>query len=137
MDDARASAQPIVVTAALIERDGHLLLARRRVDAPRGGLWEFPGGKVEPGESEREALARELDEELGITVSVGQATDTVRWSYPEVTIELRAYACEIVGGEPALNDHDEIRWVARAHLTDYPLCEADVPIATRLSRQDV
>ncbi|MFW5683731.1 MAG: (deoxy)nucleoside triphosphate pyrophosphohydrolase [Spirochaetota bacterium] len=125
--------QAIVVTAGLIERDGRYLVARKPPGGPRGGMWEFPGGKVEPGETDRAALARELGEELGVVVSVGRPADVVRWSYPDVSIELRAYECTLVRGEPAPGEHDAVRWVGPEALPDLPLCEADVPIARRIA----
>ncbi|MFW6356249.1 MAG: (deoxy)nucleoside triphosphate pyrophosphohydrolase [Spirochaetota bacterium] len=125
--------QAIVVTAGLIERDGRYLVARKPPGGPRGGMWEFPGGKVEPGETDRAALARELGEELGVVVSVGRPADVVRWSYPDVSIELRAYECTLVRGEPAPGEHDVVRWVRPEELLALPLCEADVPIARRIA----
>ena len=125
--------KPIVVTAAVIKEDGRYLVARRRPGGPRGGLWEFPGGKVEPGERDDEALRRELREELGIDVSVGQPTDTVHWVYPDLRIELRSYECRIVGGRPDAAEHEELRWVTPHELLELPLSEADVEVARRLA----
>jgi len=133
MGHGRVRAQPTVVAAAVVRNDGLVLIARRREEGPRGGLWEFPGGKVEPGETDARALARELEEELRVKVSVGQPVDTVVWTYPEIAIELRAYECAIVEGEPTPVEHEETRWVRPAELAGYAFCEADVPIAERLA----
>ncbi|MFW5684845.1 MAG: (deoxy)nucleoside triphosphate pyrophosphohydrolase [Spirochaetota bacterium] len=139
--------QAIEVTAAVITRtpdraagtdgDGgtEVLIALRRPGAPRGGLWEFPGGKVRPGESDEDALAREIREELGIVISVGRLTDTVRWTYPDVVIELRAYACTLRSGTPIALEHDEVRWVRVSDLGLYAFAGADVSIAERLGRE--
>ena len=136
MEHERVSAQPTVVAAAVIGRRGLVLIARRRENAPRGGLWEFPGGKVEAGETDAQALVRELDEELRIRVSVGRPVETVVWAYSEITIELRAYEC-VAAGEPTPVEHEEVRWVRPDELASYPFCEADVPIAKRVaSRAD-
>ena len=129
------SRQPVAVTAAIIRRGELVLVARRRADGARGGLWEFPGGKVEPGETDEAALARELNEELGIDACVGRPADTVTWEYPDVTIELRAYECEIVRGEPAPGEHEELAWLPAERLLELALAPADVPIATRLARR--
>lgn len=126
------SAQPVVVAAAVIERDGTFLLARRREGGPRGGLWEFPGGKVEPGESEADALRRELREELGVRVSVDRPVGESRWDYADVSIDLRSFACTIVDGSPTAIEHAELRWVTATEMLGLRLCEADVPIARSL-----
>jgi 8-oxo-dGTP diphosphatase len=133
MEHPGVNRQPIVVVAAVIERGGTVLLARRREGAPRGGLWEFPGGKVESDESDREALARELAEELGIDVVVAEPVGQVTHRYPDVTINLRAYACTIRSGEPKPVEHDECRWVGPTELESYPLSDADLPIARLLA----
>jgi len=135
MEQDSPDAQPLAVTAAIIEANGRVLIARRGEGGARGGRWEFPGGKVGKGESDVAALEREIREELGVTVSVGRLTDRVDWSYPDARIELRAYACSILAGEPTAIEHAEIRWVRPEDLTDYDLCEADVPIARRLSER--
>lgn len=118
-----------VVGAALV-RDGRVL-ASRRTEPPRlAGLWEFPGGKVEPGESDVQALVRELREELQVEAEVGErlGTDLLIGS----TAVLRVYLCRLLTGEPALVDHDEHRWLAVDELLDVPWIPVDLPLVERL-----
>lgn len=117
-----------VVGAALL-RDGRVL-ASRRTDPPRlAGLWEFPGGKVEAGETDQQALVRELAEELGLVAVVGERVG------PEVAIGetavLRVYFCT-AEGEPTLVDHDAHRWLAADQLDDVPWIEVDAPVVAAL-----
>ncbi|GAB4268413.1 MAG: hypothetical protein Kow0092_22200 [Deferrisomatales bacterium] len=125
---------PVPVVAAVIRDDrGRVLLARRLPGGPHGGRWEFPGGKVEPGESRTEALGREIREELGVEVRVGKEVARVEHRYPHLVVELIAYRCRIARGEPRAIQCAEWAWVEPARLLDYPLPEADVPIARRLA----
>jgi 8-oxo-dGTP diphosphatase len=115
----------VVVAAALI-RDGRVLAAHRR--SPSG--WEFPGGKVEPGESETAALVRECREELGVDVEVGAFVGS---SAISAGVELRLYLARVAAGEPtALADHDELRWVAPSELGALEWLPADRPLLTPL-----
>ena len=118
-----------MVGAALL-RDGHVL-ASRRTEPPRlAGLWEFPGGKVEDGESDDDALVRELREELRVEVEVG---DRLGDDLPlGATGVLRVYLCRLVSGEPALVDHDEHRWLGAQDLLDVPWIPADLPLVEQL-----
>ena len=114
-----------VVGAALL-RDGRVL-ASRRTEPPRlAGLWEFPGGKVEPGESDEQALVRELEEELQVSVEVGERLggDLLIGE----TAVLRVYLCTLLRGEPALVDHDAHRWLAADELLDVPWIPVDLPL---------
>ena len=122
----------IVVTAAVIERDGAVLLARRREGKAQAGYWEFPGGKLEPGESPEACLERELREELGIETRVGARVGTNVHRYETIEVELVAYRVTYLGGDFTLVDHDEIRWVPRAELLSMRLAPADVPLALLL-----
>jgi 8-oxo-dGTP diphosphatase len=122
-----------VVGAALLRDDPPRVLASRRVGPPHlAGLWEFPGGKVEAGESDQQALARELREELGIEVVVGDRLggDLMIGS----TAVLRVYLCRISTGEPVLVDHDEHRWLTAAELDDVPWIPVDLPLVADLRR---
>jgi 8-oxo-dGTP diphosphatase len=120
-----------VVGAALL-RDGppRVLASRRTAPERLAGLWEFPGGKVEPGETDEQALIRELREELGVEVSVG---DRLGGDLPiGETAVLRVYLCRIVSGELTLVDHDEHRWLTAAELDDVPWIEVDLPLVADL-----
>lgn len=116
---------PIQVTAAIIERDGEVLVARRPPGGRHPGSWEFPGGKVEPGESPRECLAREMEEEMGITVVVGEELARVRHLYPDLAIDLLAFRCEIEEGELADIGCDAHAWVDPGSLITYDLLPPD------------
>lgn len=119
------------MVAAVVERDGGFLLTLR----PRGthleGHWEFPGGKCEPGETHAEALAREMREELAVDARVGPLVHAVTHAYPERTVELHFYACELVG-EPTPMIGQKMRWVPRNELASLPFPEADADLITRL-----
>ncbi|MDP7421017.1 MAG: (deoxy)nucleoside triphosphate pyrophosphohydrolase [bacterium] len=120
------------VTAAIITQGDKILIARRRDGGRLGGFWEFPGGKIEPGETPEECLARELREEFEITVRVGYFVASSIYDYGDFTIELLGYETEYVSGTFKLNDHSEIRWVTAVELLDFELAPADIPIAKRL-----
>ncbi len=123
------------VVAAVVRRGRDLLITRRRDDAERGGLWEFPGGKVEPGEAEPEALRREIREELGCAVDVGALVLRHRHRYPDLEVELAFYACRLPAGEePRALGVAELTWAAEGTLAAYPFCEADVPVLGEIER---
>ncbi|MDW7709546.1 MAG: (deoxy)nucleoside triphosphate pyrophosphohydrolase [Deferrisomatales bacterium] len=121
-----------VVAAVLRDGRGRVLLARRPPGGPHGGLWELPGGKVEAGESSREAVARELREELGVVVAVGGEVGSVDHVYPHVAIRLTAYACTLVSGTPEPLQGQELAWVEPAGLLSRPMPAADRPLVRRL-----
>lgn len=123
-----------VVGAALLRTDDdgvRRVLASRRTEPPRlAGLWEFAGGKVEPGEDDVTALRRELLEELDVEVQVGERLGA---DLPiGATAVLRVYLCRLVAGEPALIDHDEHRWLAAGELDDVPWIPVDLPLVEQL-----
>lgn len=128
------SAEPILVTAGVLERDGRLLIARRRRGVLRGLLWELPGGKVAAGESPEACLERELYEELGIRVAVGEHVGTSLYRYPDRTVELLAYRVALREGEPTAFEHEELRWVTPRELRNFEFAEADLPIVGDLIR---
>jgi mutator protein MutT len=121
------------VVAAVIERDGKLLITRRREGGPLGGLWEFPGGKPDPGESDADALRRELREELDAAIRVGEPLETVEWSYPDMRVELHFFRCTLEGSVRAL-EGQQMAWVAPGDLPGYEFPPADAALVARLSR---
>jgi 8-oxo-dGTP diphosphatase len=116
---------------------GRILMSRRRADQDPPLLWEFPGGKVEPGEAPDVALAREIREELGCGVSVGRIHDVVFHAYPDFDVYLLVYPCVIVTGTPRAVEVAEIAWVEPARLPSLDLLPADYPLARRLAAEPV
>ena len=119
------------VAAAVIEADGRYLITRR-VKGHLEGFWEFPGGKVRPGETLPECLRREVREELGVEVSVGEKLETVTWHYPERTVVLHFFRCSPVGGEITPQEGQAFAWVAPDELERYPFPPADAALIRRL-----
>lgn len=115
----------IEVVAAMICREDRFLLCQRPAHKARGLLWEFPGGKVEAGETGPQALARECREELGVTLEVGAPLAAVEHDYPELTIRLTLYRASILAGEPAHLEHPRFAWVAAETAEAFALCPAD------------
>ena len=113
------------VAAAVIVREGRLLITQRRPDAPQGSLWEFPGGKRRPHESLTACLRRELKEELDIEVEVGERLDTAEHAYPDYAVRLHFYRCRLVAGTPTPLGCQAIRWVKPTGLGRYRFPEAD------------
>ena len=116
------------VTAAVIEKDGKILIARRRKGRTLGGRWEFPGGKIEPGETAEACLKRELKEEFEIESEIGKFIIANQFRYCLVPIELLAYRVKHLSGEFKVNEHEEIRWVLPSELSSYDFMPADDPI---------
>jgi 8-oxo-dGTP diphosphatase len=122
----------VIVGAAIIE-DGQVLACERSDPPEVAGKWEFPGGKVEPGESEEEALIRECEEELGVLIAVGaRVGDDVLLGHGRSV--LRVYLATLLKGQPAPLEHSEIRWLAKDELGDVPWLPADAPIVEALRR---
>ena len=128
-------AEPIVVAAAIIERQGQYLIARRRDDADLGGLWEFPGGKLHDGETLEACLHRELKEELGVEVEIIGPERVMSHTYDYGRVELHFFRCSLARGEPRTFDCQELRWVSPAELLNYSFPEANRPLIKMLSRQ--
>lgn len=117
------------MVAAVLRRGGRILVTRRHDHAERGGQWEFPGGKVEPGEGEAEALVREIREELDCGVSVGEVLARTTHRYPDLEVALAFFACTLeTGSEPRLVGAAAMEWVDPARLGTYDFCEADLPV---------
>jgi 8-oxo-dGTP diphosphatase len=121
-----------VVAAALFDRDGQVLIAQRPLGKPLAGRWEFPGGKVDAGESEREALSRELREELGIEVLAARPFMRLTHAYAERDVELSLWIVERFTGEPRPLDAQALKWVAPARLAAEDILEADQPFIEAL-----
>jgi len=124
----------IAVVCAVIADGNRFLACRRAPDQARGGFWEFPGGKVETDERPREALARELREELGIDVSVGREFGSNTHEYDDVTVSLSAYLCTARQKPASSTDHDEIRWVTAQEAAGLSWAPADVPLLEAYTR---
>ena len=123
----------VEVVAALIQDDqGRYLITRRRGGSHLAGMWEFPGGKREPGESLEEALRRELIEELSATFSVGEKVETVRWQYPERTVVLHFYRCRFESGTIEPLEQQAMEWVEPARLAELEFPPADRELIARL-----
>jgi 8-oxo-dGTP diphosphatase len=121
------------VTAAVIEKDGKILIAKRKQKDPLGGKWEFPGGKLESGETPEACLKRELREELGIETRVGEFLCSSRFVYRHIAIELLAYRTSYVSGEIRLHEHERVEWILPEELNDYDFSEADKPVVRKLA----
>jgi 8-oxo-dGTP diphosphatase len=122
----------ITVTAAIIEREGTILIARRKKGDRQADMWEFPGGKIEEGETPEVCLRRELQEEFGIDVVVGGLVGRSTHQYPHGEIDLLAYRVTHLSGDFQLHDHEEIRWVLPADLPSHDFSAADIPIVKLL-----
>jgi mutator protein MutT len=127
---------PVIdVAAALVFREGRLLITQRYADAHLGGLWEFPGGKREPEETFEACLARELREELGIEVVVGELIESLTHAYPDKTVHLRFFRCQWLAHEPRPLGCSALEWVSAGELKDYAFPAADARLLDLL-RQD-
>lgn len=127
-----------VVAAALIDADGRILMQRRPPGKAHAGLWEFPGGKIEPGETPERALVRELEEELGIAVTVADLAPLAFASVPAGarTLLLLLYVCERWGGAPQPLEADALTWRSPAALRDLAMPPADLPLVAALEARD-
>ncbi len=122
----------VEVVAALIWRGDRFLACQRPAHKARGLLWEFVGGKVEPGETKEEALVRECREELGVTVRVGEVFTELTHVYPDLTVRLTLFHAAIPEGEPQKLEHNDLRWITVGEMDDYPFCPADETILRKL-----
>ena len=119
------------VTAAIIRQDDKVLIARRK-DGRHAGKWEFPGGKVEPGEQPEDCLQRELQEEFGVVAAIGAFVAESVYEYDHGTIRLLAYEVDHVEGDMDPQDHDQIAWATPEDLLSYDLLPADIPLVQAL-----
>lgn len=122
----------IKVMAGVIRENDQVLITRRGPKENNAGGWEFPGGKIEAGETPQECLTRELKEELSIEVTVDKFCTEVNHDYGQMSIKLIAYYCTIIDGEIQISVHDKIKWVKINDLLEYDLLPADIPIAKKV-----
>lgn len=138
MDRSPETRRKLVVAALIANERGEVLITQRREDQPHPLAWEFPGGKVEPGEPPEAALARELAEELGVAVAVGRIWDVVFHAYPDSDVYLLFYRCALApGAAPRAVEVRALAWVPPPRLRDYAVLPADAPVVARLEREGV
>lgn len=125
----------VTVVAALIRKDSHFLICQRPPHKARGLLWEFPGGKVEAGETPKEALQRECREELDVEVLPGRLFICLTHDYPDLTVCLYLYEAEILEGAPKMLEHADMRWITPEEIPDFEFCPADVKILQKISTE--
>jgi len=125
------------VVAALIWQNDRFLICQRPANKARGLLWEFVGGKVEPGETMEQALIRECREELDITVRVGEAFTQVTHEYPNICIRLTLFHCTIANGIPRMLEHNDMKWIFPSQIPDFDFCPADVDILAKIQAEYV
>ena len=125
------------VVAALIWNGDRFLACQRPAHKARGLLWEFVGGKVEPGETKQQALIRECREELGVTVSVGDVFMQLRHEYPDLMVSLTLFHAVIITGEPQKLEHHDIRWITTDEIDQYDFCPADKDILEKLKQLQI
>ena len=123
------------VVAALIWQEERFLICQRPAHKARGLLWEFVGGKVEPGESRQAALVRECREELNVEISVGDVFMEVVHEYPDITVNLILYHAAIANGEVILLEHNDARYILPEEIPNYDFCPADTEILARIQRE--
>lgn len=127
------SSHSVHVVGAIVYRDGAVFAARRNPERSAGGLWEFPGGKVEADESPEQALAREIREELSVEINVGQEIDSSVSTVGDSQIELTCFGVTFNGPEPTSStDHDALAWIDVSQLGEYEWAPGDIPIIKRL-----
>ena len=123
------------VVAALIWDGDRFMICQRPAHKARGLLWEFVGGKVEPGETMEAALIRECREELAVELTVGALFMQVVHTYPDITVELSLFHASICSGEPQKLEHEDIQWITPAQIPNYDFCPADTEILNRIMKE--
>ncbi|HEX4349527.1 MAG TPA: 8-oxo-dGTP diphosphatase MutT [Verrucomicrobiae bacterium] len=129
---AIGNSQFIEVSAALIFRGGKLLITQRHAKAHLGGRWEFPGGKREAGESFEQCLVREIREELGVEIAVGELFEDISHTYPEKSVHLKFFLCKLITGEPQPLDCAAVKWIEKAGLDAHEFPAADARLLGKL-----
>lgn len=123
----------VEVVAALIWKNGKFMICQRPAHKARGLLWEFVGGKVEPGETKEQALVRECREELAVTVAVQEEFMSLVHEYPDITIHLTVFNAYIAEGVPQLLEHNDVRWIPPKEIKNYDFCPADKKILEKIA----
>jgi 8-oxo-dGTP diphosphatase len=123
------------VVAALIWQGDKFMICQRPAHKARGLLWEFVGGKVEPGETKEQALIRECREELAVTISVGDVFMDVTHEYPDLTVHLTLFNATIAEGEPRKLEHNDIQWITPSEIQNYEFCPADEEILKEITKR--
>lgn len=123
----------INVVAAVIFKDDKVFTTQRGYGEFKDG-WEFPGGKVEPGESPEDALRREIREELEVDVNVGDLIDTIEYDYPAFHLSMKCFACTIAGGSPHLLEHEAAKWLKSTQLGSVDWLPADVTLIPKIEK---
>jgi len=136
MSDTSETALPLLVTAAVIRRGRRVLITQRPHGRRDAGFWEFPGGKLHPGESPAEGLRREIREELGVEVTVGPLLETLHHCYEWGSVLLLFHECRLDSGTPKNLEVADHRWVRPQDLPRFPLLAADLPFARRLAGRE-
>jgi 8-oxo-dGTP diphosphatase len=124
--------QYVEVSAALIFRGGKLLITQRHAKSHLGGLWEFPGGKREAGETFEQCLVREIREELGVEIAVGTLFAEITHDYPEKSVRLKFFLCELLSGEPQPLDCAAVQWISQNELSHFEFPAADAQLLAQL-----
>ena len=122
----------VEVVAAVIQKDNKIFCAQRNLSKSMGGKWEFPGGKIETGETREEALVREIKEELDSEIKVDKYLMTVEHDYPTFHITMHAYLCTLVKGELTLKEHNDSVWLTKEDLLSLDWADADIPIVNKI-----
>lgn len=120
------------VVAALIWNGDKFMICQRPAHKTNALLWEFVGGKLEPGETKEEALVRECMEELGVTVSVGEEFFDIVHTYPDITVHLTLFNATITDGTPKLLEHNDLKWITPEEIPEYKFCPADDEILKKI-----
>ena len=124
--------KPIEVSAALIFRGGQLLITQRHANSHLGGRWEFPGGKREFGETFEQCLVREIREELGVKIAVGELFEEISHTYPEKSVHLKFFRCTLLSGEPQPLDCAAVKWIQKDGLDTHEFPAADARLLEKL-----
>jgi len=124
-----------VVAAVLINKENKIFCAQRKDAGELALKWEFPGGKIEPGESHKEALTREIEEELSTKITLTKFIMTIKHQYKTFHLTMHAYYCKVINGNLTLNEHKNSKWVAKEDLLQLDLAAADIPIVKKIISQ--